>query len=582
MYGVSSANGRPRRARGPATWLFLFVIGAASCREHRELCEGEGCALSIADDTVPGASGASGASGAFSGPNELAGAGGVDAGPECSRFAHCDNGLACDGVERCVDGRCEAGTSSDCAHGTHCVEEDMERCVYETSSPWLLATTQEQVKVLRLAELAARETTMIPLAEHPRQQAFVGFYGAFWSPNAKFALVRSFEQEFASSYQLMRFGGGLPSIGDVLDLPNWGDYWDAPQFQPDSSQARVLDGYSGSYVVDLTRDPPVAERHQLGDFYWSEGGCNDGKSWVRVDHEYGVHLDTIVEGTPTSRSLGEYYSQVSPDGSLVLLTTGSSEEGQVVLTRCSDDPWTFEIDDAFDGEFSPNAKLLWLRLNDGGVRVLSLEEPAAPVEVWASSAARDVYALHFSPDSRRLLFEQAGEEDEPSVHIVVDFGASPQPQAHELTLVPGVVVFYTGNDAALLIESDRYFWQSLTSSEPPRLVLDRTDDQSFEIAQGFLEEGSFFVQRGGPQQSELLKLQIAADGFELTPLATFEGVAITAPEIAPDHSGVVVGATTNFIDNKLYWVALPLGAPAEKPALLLERATWWGFQREPP
>jgi hypothetical protein len=125
-------------------------------------------------------------------------------------------------------------------------------------------------------------------------------------------------------------------------------------------------------------------------------------------------------------------------------------------------------------------------------------------------------------------------------------------------------------------------WQSLSSSEPPRLVLERTIDQSLEIAPGFLEEGSFFVERGVEQQTELLKLRIADDGFELTPLATFEDVDISGTEMAPDHSGIVVGASTNFVDNKLYWIALPPGGAVGQPVLLLERASWFGFQREEP
>jgi hypothetical protein len=562
----------------------LAFVGAASCREHRELCQGEGCGASKIDDTTPGSSGSAGS---FIDPDEPSGAGGADARPACSRDADCDDGLACDGVEPCVSGRCEPGALVECASGTHCVEDGAERCVYENSSPWLVAMTKERVMALRLAELAAGETTLIPLLERPRDRAFLGFAGAFWAPNGRFALVPSVEPEFGSSYQLLQFGAGLPAIGDVPDLPNWGDYSDPPQFMPDSSQARLFDNYSGSYVVDFTREPPVTQRHPLGDFYWTTGGCSDGKSWVRVDHDYRVSVDTVEDGTATARTLGEFYSLISPDGAQLLLTTHSTAETpQVVLTHCSDDPWTFEIKDAFHGEFSPNSKLLWLKLNGGGLRVLSLEDPSAPVEVWARSTADDVDGERFTPDGRRLLFEQAEGDSEPTVHVV-DLEASPEPEARDLGLSAGVKVFYAGDTAALVIDSTaeggvRYLLQSLSTPEPPRLVLEGTAEQSIELSHGFLEEGSFFVQRTSDPRVELLKLQITPDRFELTALATFEGVDIAGPEIAPDQSGVTVGASTNFIDNKLYWIALPPGGPAGEPQLLLERTSWWGFQREQP
>ncbi len=59
----------------------------------------------------------------------------TDAGPvdECRTDAQCDDGLFCSGVERCVDGACEAGLPIDCDDGIACTEdacsEDARECV---------------------------------------------------------------------------------------------------------------------------------------------------------------------------------------------------------------------------------------------------------------------------------------------------------------------------------------------------------------------------------------------------------------------------------------------------------------------
>jgi hypothetical protein len=586
MYGVKTSDCFLKGTRGRVAWLLAFVVSLASCREHRQVCEGEGCAAVAVDD------GGTGMAGSPTGLEGNAGAGGADTLPECSRDVQCDNGLVCDGAEQCTNGRCEAGQALKCAYDTRCVEQGAERCVYETSSPWLLAMTPERVMALRLAELAAGHVTMIPLVERESHQAFVGFGGAFFSPNGQFALVASGEEQFGSSYRLARFGAGLPRVGDILDLPNWGRYWDAPQFQADSSRVRIVDRHSGSYVVDLTRDPAVTKRQDVDDPAWRTGACNDGKSSLRVDDDYLVYVDTVEDGITTTRQLGEHhyddrehYYEISPDGRFVLLTSDEflAEVPEVMLTYCSGDPRTLEFDDAFDGELSPDLKLLWLSLNDGGQRVVSIEDLSAPVEVWASSAAEDVDGARFTPDSRRLLFEAAEGANEPSVHVV-DL-SSAELEAHDLGLVPGVELFYTGDAALLAIDASlegrvRYFWQSLSSTEPPRLVLERTTSQASEFSRGFLEEGSFFVERSADEHVEIFTLRLAADGFELTSLATFEGVQTGAVEMAPDHSGVLVEASTNFIDNKLYWVALSPDGVAGEPLLLLERASSFGFQRE--
>ncbi len=48
--------------------------------------------------------------------------------PECGDDTVCDDGLFCNGAERCMDGRCEPG-SAPCSGGTPYCEEDADRCV---------------------------------------------------------------------------------------------------------------------------------------------------------------------------------------------------------------------------------------------------------------------------------------------------------------------------------------------------------------------------------------------------------------------------------------------------------------------
>ncbi len=58
----------------------------------------------------------------------------VDGGATCTRDAECDDGLFCNGVERCTGGRCGAGTVPDCADAIACTRdecsEDRRTCLH--------------------------------------------------------------------------------------------------------------------------------------------------------------------------------------------------------------------------------------------------------------------------------------------------------------------------------------------------------------------------------------------------------------------------------------------------------------------
>ena len=267
-----------------------------SCREHRQVCEAEGCASPLA-----GAGGMPEDGEVVTTP---AGSAGEPQEPECARDEQCQNEKVCDGAERCADGRCVAGEQIECQYGAHCDDEAASLCVYDEPSPWLITTTMQRVSGLPVALLSEAEE-LLTLAERPEAGMLTGYDKPFWAPDGKAMLVRSFEDRMGSRLSLMHFGAGLPSsLEPVRDLPNWGDYWDTPLFSADSKWVFVTDNYTGSYLVDLGLDPAPPRLRPAEEFSAPRALCADPSAWLPYgDSEQSV-LATSLDGELATRSLG--------------------------------------------------------------------------------------------------------------------------------------------------------------------------------------------------------------------------------------------------------------------------------------
>lgn len=550
-------------------WWCLAAAAALSCRSHEVLCDGLSCDM--------GAGGQAGAAGADSASGGAAGdTGGAPASVECESDAPCQNDERCDGAERCVEGRCEPGDALSCEHGTSCEESDVARCVYEAPSPWLLTIGTDTIRGLPIAEIGKRK--LPPLATREVEEPLTGFEEVTFAPNGKVAIVHSLEHQFGSSLKLLRFGPGLPSeLLEIPDLPDWGDFWEGARFSADSTRALIRDAHTGSYVVDLTdeRRPTqlVAPGDDLGDLL-AQAFCKESSSWVQYgDEQYSIA--TRVDGATSTRSLGYGSFEVSPDGTLVLFQP-VAEDG-MRLYSCSGDDWVVTFDEAVGGRFSPSSRELLLSLAEGGLKLVSVEDPRAPLELWAHPTA--ALGHGFNLDGSKLLVQLVADgADEATAHAV-DLSDPSQPP-YSLRLPVSAETIACGKTAMLAwggsSEDDArdVLWQTLapSSTAAPVVVRPRPPQEVAKIYGA--SEGSVLLGSLVDEQTALSLLRYDTedtDEFEEVPVATFPG-SIWGLSWSPIGQSLAVQVTGATIDTKVWWVTFSETWQPSEPLLLAEES----------
>jgi hypothetical protein len=558
-------------------WWSLAAVACLSCRSHEGLCEGADC--------LPASGGQASASAEDAAPAGAAGEANGGAASalrtECARDEQCQNDSACDGVERCVEGRCEGGDAPSCEHGTACAEQEMARCVYETPSPWLLTIGTGTIRGLPIAEIGKQkaEPALPTLATREVHESLTGFASLTFSPDGRVALIHSYESQFGSSMQMLRFGRGLPSeLLEIPDLPSWGDFSDEPQFSADSTRALISDSFSGVYIVDLTEERKPTQLVAAGDdlsAFRAEPFCKDASSWVQYsDGQYSIA--TEVEGKVSARPIGYGHYQLSPDGNLVVIavTDEDSNLEAVRLYSCSGDAWVEELEGVTPATFSPTSKELLLGLAGGGLRILSLEEPQEPTEIWADPSAQD-YDYAFTADGSKLLFERAEEGAEDTTIHAVDLSDPSEPFVYSLRLPLSAEVAIVG-EAAILAWSTWAFdeprdllWQTLRpqSTAEPRLVLSDPSDDVTEIHSAPFDPESVLLGRLSGEQTTLTRLRYDGSSFEQTPIVELPGT-IWSMAWTPDGRGVAIQVTGSLIDTKSWWFTFSETGQASQPLLL--------------
>jgi hypothetical protein len=560
MYGVSVTK--------YACWLMLAATW--SCRSHQVLCEGDECFAAGTDG------GAAGAPAGDIAPPSMAGQAGQGAAlARCDADVQCQNELQCDGAERCVDGSCEPGAELMCEHGTTCVEQGAERCLYETPSPWLLTIGGETVRGLPIAQLGERG--LVTLVERHNTVELTGYDEVHWAPNGKVALLHAVEDQFGSSLQIMRFGAGLPTAPvDIPDVPRWGDFWFDPTFSADSKRALIRDTYSGTYIVDLTDDPGPTTLLAGGEVFSAESICQDSRYWVQSDTNGQKYVATQGAGEDIARALGKGSLVLSPDASLIALQVEDDTGLEVRLYSCSGEDWVVTFNDAKAARFSRDSKRLLLELTAGGVRVLSLEEVRAPVQVWASAAAAPAYGADFSSDGTKLLVQLAEGEAEPTLHVV-DLSVVSGPPVTSLGL-PHYAEVAAYGDASLLAWSTGVYdeprdllWQSLTPSAAPVLIYSDASQRDTTIAAVPFDDDSVFLERMAGEQSTLAIMKFDGELSEIATVATFPA-AIKNLTATADGRGLAVQTSGTLIDNKVWWITFSASGDASEPQLLAEES----------
>lgn len=545
-------------------WAFVAIASVAACRSHQQVCDEATCgnlggAGRGADATEPE-------------PEAMAGAAGGAPEPECRRDQDCANDLRCDGSEHCSSGKCEAGAALECDHGTGCVEGAEARCLYEQPSQWMLVSSLDTLFGIRIADIG-NDPKLIALAERPRKATLTGFDEVFWAPNGLAALVRSAEQEFGFRLELLRFGAGLPSqLLPLPDVPNWGDFYRPPAIAWDSTRALVTDGYSGTFQVDLSESGAptqlIAPRAAIDYCQF----CRDSRSWLQTPPDDTPSLATLVDGEILLRELAGG-TEVSADGR-VLSTYLRDDDENLLGTRlsaCSGEAWEVEFLEGSSVFLSPDSKLAVVSPAAGGSRLVSLEDPANPIEIWSHPDASPSNSPTFVADGQKLLVSATGDDDVRSLHVVDFAQAAAQPVSLRL---PGDAVIDLVTDSWLLAwaagadDSRQLLWQSLAPTERPVTVLsDATDD---DIVLHALGTDAVLLQRELDETTELSILHLEAGFVTVEPVTSFSG---TVSEIEParDGSGFAVIVRGTFIDSKAYWIPLTESGAGE-PLLLSERA----------
>jgi hypothetical protein len=525
------------------------------------------------DEMVPTSAGAAGAAG--------------EPAPECARDEHCQNESMCDGSERCADGQCLPGEAVECQYGAHCDDEATPLCIYDKPSPWLIATTTQRVSGLPVA-LLNEVDELLTLAERPKGSVLTGYDKPFWAPNGKVALVRSFEDRMGSRLSLMRFGAGLPSsLEPVPDLPNWGDYWDTPVFSADSNWVSVTDNYTGTYLVDLKPDAVPPQLQPRAEFSAPRLLCADPDAWLPyVDSEESL-LAALVDGELATRSLGTGSITLSPDGRLLLIGVEDADGDEVGLQlgSCSAETWLVNLDGASHAVFSPDSQLLLLELREGGMKLLSLTDPAEPAELWSNLAARPAVERGFSPDSQKLVFLLSdATEEEPSLHVI-ELGELPTTEGRGLALPAQGEVVALGDEAVLMWSSSaegeppRLLWRALEPAvdedgklEPPLVLVEDAALPTTVTSHAFDSRTVFLTGYSKDlDQTTVSRLLFDASQPELVELGTFAGSAQSV-EATPRDYGVAVLMEKGLIDVQLFWIGFaPDGVPAS-PRLLADQA----------
>jgi hypothetical protein len=570
-----------------ATWKWLAVaaLSLASCRAHRELCEGEVCGDlptevqgGSADEALSGLAGSQGSQGGRASQAE----------PLCADDATCDDGRVCNGLERCVDERCLPGVDVDCRHGTECVEAAPEPCIYTEPSPWVVATSAETLLGLPLDELE-NGAEMAVLAHRERTAALTGFDHVWWSPNGKVALVRSFEDRMGSRMHLLRFGAGLPSeLESIPDLPNWGNYWDDPVFSADSKRVLIVDTYSGSYVVDLTDEgrPTTLGSIDGGEMpeLAIEALCADATSWVTVDENYNHFLTSDSGGEPSSIPLGQGSVTLSPDAQLLAVEVkGEDEDDKTVELRpCSQEAWVAQLGPGYRLEFSSDSQAIALQLTEynDGMSVLSLADPQSPTTIWSSALAGPPVGPWFTPDGSRLMMMlRETKDDDPTVQVLNLTNGEIQP----LGFGPYARVVAVGGQALLAWSVDftseprDLLWQAFDREEEPVLILSDSAAQETSLESVRFDPKSVFVSRYIGGQTEFGTLRFDASAPESARPIILPG-SVGRLETARDRRAILVSMVDGFVPGKLFWISYSERGEADEARILLEDAYFLSIQ----
>jgi hypothetical protein len=378
---------------------------------------------SPAEAAHPDQSGAAGNDGAAAGET-------ASATPECTSDDDCADGKACNGLESCQDGHCEAGRAVSCPTISECFEAEAgAACRYSASERFVVYTGDELGdpwdNAIGLSITRLDQPVRVSFSEGVMDEEFSSISRYSWSPDGR---------------RLLFSAQCLDSVNNVWDQKFfWFDVTEALNGQPrripnvridDNGTFNFLGWSPSSNTVVIGRDDERyavrftasgAETAQLP----TTGSillCGDDATAA-----YATEKDTrlaTVGGPPSDETvLPAKLLSSSPDGRWLLL----SDEQHAYLARCSSDSRLEALGGpaVVTSSWSPNSEYVVYsdtdpntvpELTPKALSAFRVESSSAHVPVFEAIAS-DPH-VSFEPESTRFLFVEQTPEDALVLQIV--------------------------------------------------------------------------------------------------------------------------------------------------------------------
>lgn len=487
----------------PAAALLLGLLGGA-CRPHLSVCDGDCDERPAPPASGGGGAGAESADGGETANGAAPSSAGAAGAPTnaCREDRDCDDGVFCNGAERCREAVCVAGAQLACEDGTACQERATEgACVYAEPSPWLVLLTNRQIVGLPTTQIGRRP--LLTLGERPSDDLFIGFNDVAFSPDGAHALIDYMVPDFGQQVLELAFDEGIPKpVERVKNLPNWGSY-SVPVFSRGGERALLFEGGTGPYLLDLTGPAAVPSSLALPASYgWDTKFCRSHDAWVMGSSPATFY--SLASGELVSTEVGGQVVAVSPDGERAWLRGESSR-----IVSCGAEPelGPTGLPDA-GGSWSPDSRWLLATLDDGSAKLFSVSSSLETTEVWSTEA---LGASVWSPDGGALLVRV--DDDETSRFAFLDLEAE-APVERALALPADASIDRCSDDGCLVLvpRAEQGFdliWQPFSTNTAAAVL-------ATELGSEDAVEWADFAQR------RLVLRRFTATGSELT-LADFEG-----------------------------------------------------------
>jgi len=508
-----------RYGRALGTGLLLFAL-TGGCREHSGVCGGGACEQTL------GTSGTGGSAAGAAGESQGAEAGQGGAAAECASDLECQDSGVCNGTEQCRSGSCVPGPKLVCEHGMLCREDAAAPCFYETPSPWTVFLAPDRLFGLPTAELGHRPLALLGEAEGLTDSLWAGFAWPTFSPDGRHLLISFSPSQSGEKLFELELGDGLPAFRAVPELPSPG-FFSRPDFTLDSSHALISDDFSGAYLLELSGTNIWRISERWGSALGEHRFCGSSKRWVSSGAS--SHVGQLVAADVVETPLGPGPSLASPDQRYVLWEAGDAAPA---LIDCLDlDERTGLGRGSSSFAFSPTTEHLALVDADGIFRLLSLDDPSAPVEVWSGA---DVWGSPgFTADGKFAVLEQG----ESYVSLALA-GAEPA-SATMLDLSGYVAIEQIAPQGVLAwVDSEDFTTKQLKWAGHDGAVarLLTTEASTSELLDSDLERGTALLTRLVDDHQELLLLRFDAVDYSEQLLYSYQGNIDI--KLATDRSGL--------------------------------------------